>query len=72
LTPFVPLPQDILKTLLDAAVIGDIMGIRQHVTQLKTSDPQLAPFVDRLSQLTDKLMVNKIQEFLTQYIEDKH
>jgi signal transduction histidine kinase len=67
-TPLVPPSQELLKTLLDAAMTGDIMTIRQHVTQLKTSDPQFAPFVDRLSQLADELMILEIREFLTQYI----
>jgi len=70
-TPLVPPPQENLKTLLDAAMIGDILSIQQQAEQIETTDPRFAPFANRLSRLADNFMISKIQEFLTQYIEEK-
>ncbi len=58
-----PPPEELLL-LEQAAMIGDIMDIREHVRALAHLAPELQPFVAKLKRLADNLDILGIQKFL--------
>ena len=67
--PIIPPPMEELSRLHHLAIIGDIMGIREHIQNIETLDPQYTPFVEQIRQLAQNLHIVAIQQFLKFYIE---
>jgi CheY-like chemotaxis protein len=66
-----PSPKTLLE-LYDLVRIGDLMGLWEQLQELIARDPQLAPFGTRIFQLADELQIHEIEQFIQQYIENKH
>ncbi|MEG4011684.1 MULTISPECIES: PAS domain S-box protein [unclassified Microcoleus] len=57
-----------ILVLLRLAAMGDIEAILEEIAKLEHSDPTLAPFVDRLRQLTKGFQLKQIRDFLKQHL----
>ncbi|MDM8523550.1 ATP-binding protein [Desulfococcaceae bacterium HSG8] len=66
--PIVTPPREEVEILFRLAMKGDITRITEHARKLETSDPAFKPFGDRICELAERFMINKIEEFLTQYL----
>lgn len=62
-------PIEILNTLHDMALIGDIMGILQETERLEQIDPQWAQVAVELRQLAKTFQVRKMQKLIAYYCE---
>ena len=65
LTSMILPTQEMVSTLLDLAMRGDINKILVQATSLEKGDAQLAPFVLQLKTLAHGYQVKKLCEFLT-------
>jgi signal transduction histidine kinase len=68
--PLVSPPHEEVEQLLDLAVMGDIMAIRERAKALETSEKKFAAFAEKLSQLAEELQITEIQLFLQQFLEE--
>ncbi len=60
-------PPEEVETLFDLAMMGDLRGIADHITQLEALNPLLTPFATRLHQLIKGFEVKQILELIAQY-----
>ncbi len=56
--------QEKLVILQEAALLGDIQGIRRYLQELEEGDVQLKPFVQLIRQLTKEFQTSKIQQLI--------
>jgi len=65
----VPLSAKILETLPDLAEMGDVMGIREYLTELGQSDEAFVPFARKFQQLAKTFRLNNITQLLKEYLK---
>jgi hypothetical protein len=68
--PLVPPPHEEIEHLLNLAVMGDIMTIRERAKALDASEQNFSAFAEKLSQLAEELQITEIQLFLQQFLEE--
>lgn len=66
----IPPPPEELDMLYHLAKIGDILELRERLTQLENRDPLLKPFVTEIQKFAKYLKMSKIQTFLAQFMEE--
>ncbi len=59
---------DMLRTLYNLALIGDVVQIRDKVDALEKTCDDLAPFAGRLRAFADNFDVEEMQQFLGKYM----
>lgn len=72
-TPDAPLPGPSpaeAALLFELAQMGDIVGIRSQLTQLKQTDENLSPFVAEIHRLTKSFDLEKICNLVKPYMEE--
>ncbi len=69
--PIIPPPQEELVALYKMSRLGDIMGIRETITRLKTSDAQLAPFIEKLHKSAEGFQIAEIRQFIKHYLKEE-
>jgi len=57
-------PPELLASLLNSVLIGDIKEIQDKLIELALLDPQFKPFVDEIQRLTKGFQLNKIRSLL--------
>jgi hypothetical protein len=57
-----------LKALYDLSLMGDLWAIQERASQIENQDARLTPFTSKICQLAEDFEVDKIQEFLKQYL----
>jgi CheY-like chemotaxis protein len=71
-TILTPLPRDMLAELNEMARKGDILQIQKHALHLEKMDIAYLPFVHKLQKLAQGFEIDKIKEFIHNWIEEKH
>ena len=66
----VPPPAEELETLYHFAMMGDILGLQEHIKRLEASDNTLVPFGARIQYLAKEFLIDEIQEFIQRYMEE--
>jgi CheY-like chemotaxis protein len=66
----IPPPPEDLTTLYELATVGDLMSLRERLHELISSDPGLAPFGDKITQLANALRIDEIEQFVAQYMKN--
>jgi PAS domain S-box-containing protein len=69
--PLVPPPADVLQTLYDLAMMGDVEGIVGELDQLEQMGSQFAPVVTELRLLADAFDVTQLTERIEYYLNKK-
>ncbi|MEN8217994.1 MAG: PAS domain S-box protein [Pseudomonadota bacterium] len=69
--PLVPPPAEVLQTLYDLAMMGDVEGIVGELDQLEQMGSQFAPVVAELRQLADAFEVTQLTERIEYYLNKK-
>ncbi len=62
-------PTNIVQTLHNFILDGDIEAISEQANQLMTLDPQYAPFAKELQRLADEFDLDQLQIFIKPYLE---
>ena len=65
-----PPPLEDLTALYELAIVGDLMGLRERLQELITTDPQFAPFGAKITQLANELQFDEIEQFVGQYMKN--
>lgn len=58
-----------VSQLYQLALIGDVMGIRNHLQDLQRRAPKYAPFITRLQHFAKNLHILEMQRFLQHYLD---
>jgi CheY-like chemotaxis protein len=66
----IPPSQKALTVLLDLAMRGDVISLQEQAKALEAREPRLAPFSHKLYQLANNFLIEEIQEFLKDYMEE--
>ncbi|MGC1196679.1 MAG: CHASE2 domain-containing protein [Geitlerinemataceae cyanobacterium] len=62
--------REVLETLYDLALRGNIKGIEAEIDRLAQSDSNLQLFIEQIFQLTRKFQVKKIRELIQSYLDE--
>lgn len=65
----VPPPLAELATLHELVIIGDVSALQQQADKLRALDASYIPFANKIYQLADKFLLDKLQEFIEQHLE---
>ncbi|MDM8540804.1 ATP-binding protein [Desulfococcaceae bacterium HSG9] len=65
----IPPSPEILKELLDVAETGDVMRLRENLTELGNSEQAMVGFVSRLRQMSDEFRFDSICKLLKKYMQ---
>ncbi len=68
--PFVIPSSAELDRLLNLATQGDIRSILSLAEQLKTNEPQLIPFIGKVTHLAETCQLRKLKELIKQALQD--
>jgi CheY-like chemotaxis protein len=69
--PLIPPSQEALHELFRLSMRGDVSRLQERAKELKTLNPALIPFAEKLYQLAKALHIDAIQEFIMQYMEEE-
>ncbi len=64
----IPPPADIIETLYDLAMMGDVEGIVEQLDQLEQMDKQFAPIVAEFRRLADAFDITQLTEQIEYYM----
>ena len=65
----IPPEQDTLRTLLELARMGDVIGLQEQARACEAKRPELLPFAGELRQLADAYLVDEMKTFLQSFLE---
>ncbi|MCP4362863.1 MAG: response regulator, partial [Chloroflexi bacterium] len=69
--PLVIPPQEMLTSLYDLALQGNLRAIEKKALELQQTDARYEPFTYQLLQLTEMFETEKIKEFIAQYLSEE-
>ena len=66
--PLRPPSQAILAELVNLAMMGDVLALQERALALKTEDPNLTPFAEKLDELAQNFLIEELQAFLKRHV----
>ncbi|MCP4349081.1 MAG: PAS domain S-box protein [Desulfobacterales bacterium] len=66
--PVIPPSKEEIQRLFNLAMKGDVFHLSEKAKELKESNPELIPFSNKICMLAKELMVDELQEFISEYM----
>ncbi|MCP4105922.1 MAG: PAS domain S-box protein [Desulfobacteraceae bacterium] len=66
--PIIPPSKEEIQKLFNLAMKGDVFHLSKKAKELKESNPELIPFGNKICMLAKELMVDELQEFISEYM----